>query len=564
MPSPSPSSSPSPSGFLSLPRELRDIIYHYYVFEAEGYRFDLDCCKLRASGNRPIDLALMYTCSTVAREMHHLALGSNVLHFFTSESPSKTERSKAARFEMALERIEFGRLLALTYLHDVPASHRYRTADIFGKLAVRYPQFQPLLDLPYDVDRNFHRETFNARVGTCGLGTSWGETDSMYRAFQRDMIQLHSEGSTFLEAVAGFYDRRYPHDEALFVGGRDLLLSGPEAWMIPSEDELVRIDAGRGPPSGDLRSRARQRVNLTDSPLPAVEGEPWDRVKWRFSAAAAAIHFFKSISPDTCLGIRNVVLHEDRQSVAHPECHALGLIPFCLQNPQLHIERRVNVWRVLFVRWIFATETAVYEDTERLDMLSGQGAGDKWNHYDSHCPTHMHRVFCRWITEAYSALPSNGMPAHSFSLVFDGDPALDQSSAVFEMVKEDAAWQVAQAQWYTDQSLSPSFLATRRGGYYLSEVFPRAINDIVKGTSSITCNFPTGELYDPEWVLERCSHLRLDRIRDPLSNYPGASWIRAWHRQRDHTMIRLSPPLPALLADIALEDLIPKEQRPAG
>ncbi|KAL8927295.1 MAG: hypothetical protein Q9208_002472 [Pyrenodesmia sp. 3 TL-2023] len=520
--------------------------------------------KLRAPGDRPIDLALMYTCSTVAGEMHHLALGSNVLHFFTSESPTKTERSRAARFEMAWERIQLGRSCALTYLHDVPTIRRYRTADIDAKLAVSYPQFEPLLSLPYDVDRHWHRETFNARVGTCGLGTTWGEAESMYRAFQRDMIALLSEDSTFLEAVAGSYDERYRRDEALFVGGRDLLRSGPEAWMIPSEDELARIDRGLGPPYTDLQSLARERVVLTDSPLPVVGGEPWDRVKWRFSAAAAAVHFFKSVSQNTCLGIRNVVLHEDRQSVAHPECHVLGLIPFCIQNPQLHIERRVNVWRVLLVRWIFATESAIHEDTERLDMLSGQNASEKWDHYDRFCALYMHRLFCRWITEAYSALPSNGMPAHSFSLVFDGDPAPGQSSAVFEMVKEGAAWQVAQAEWYTEQSLSPAFLARRKGGYYMSEVYPRAINDIVRGTSFITCNFPIGDAYDPEWVRERYSHLRFDRARDPLSNAPGVSWFREWTVHCVHTPIRLSPPLPALLADIALEDLIPVEQRPAA
>ena len=48
-----------PLPLLGLPRELRDAIYYYYVFEPDGYHFDDKSGKLRASRNRPIDLQLM-------------------------------------------------------------------------------------------------------------------------------------------------------------------------------------------------------------------------------------------------------------------------------------------------------------------------------------------------------------------------------------------------------------------------------------------------------------------------------------------------------------------------
>lgn len=38
---------------------------------------------------------------------------------------------------------------------------------------------------------------------------------------------------------------------------------------------------------------------------------------------------------------------------------------------------------------------------------------------------------CNWIAEAY-ALTANAMPANSFTLVLDGDPAPDQSAELFE------------------------------------------------------------------------------------------------------------------------------------
>ena len=199
--------------------------------------------------------------------------------------------------------------------------------------------------------------------------------------------------------------------------------------------------------------------------------------------------------------MRKIVLHEDRRSVAHPECHVLGLIPFCVQNPQLHIERRVNMWRVLLSEGL-AKEGHRYK--ELLKETTGYGEADKWQYYDRHCASNISKSCCRWITEA-SAMFTNDMPVGSFSLVLDGDPAPDQGSKWFEILKEDAAWQIANTQWCIDQSLTlNSSTATITGrGFFLSEVFPQAINDIVEGRSFIRCNFATGEPYDPRPVLER-------------------------------------------------------------
>ena len=166
------------------------------------------------------------------------------------------------------------------------------------------------------------------------------------------------------------------------------------------------------------------------------------------SAAAVAVRFFKSLSQSMCLEIRKFVLHEDRRSVAYPECHVLGLIPFCVQNPLLHIERRVSIWRVLL---------------PGVDSVSGLGRiktlkelcnGDEYDdevtaddcreHFDKFCSARFSISCCRWITEAL-VLAANGMPAESFSLLLNGDDAPDQSSVLFDIVREDAARHVAQA-----------------------------------------------------------------------------------------------------------------------
>ncbi|MCJ1457863.1 hypothetical protein MMC28_008232 [Mycoblastus sanguinarius] len=564
---------PSPSGFLSLPRELRDTIYHLYVFEADGYHFDYESGKLRASGNRPIDLALMYTSTFVAAEMHHLALRSNVLHFSTL----KSEQRKAAHFEMFFAHFELCKCETLTSLKK-PPFHRYKTPEFDAKVNLRYPQFESLLHQSLDL---LKRGVPTFSFSDCE-GSSWGEADSVFYAFQGYMIELLSRDTDFLETLADFYDgpqRGFdidgcPSFDALDLSDKDsqasfyeqhrgwvesqrrerrerasflrsmLLLSIPEHWTIPSEDVLAQIN----------------KVAQMNTSLDPYSGKrnSWERCDWRFSAAAAAIHFFKSISQSTCLGIRNVVLHEDRRSVALPECHVLGLIPFCLQNPQLHIERRVNLWRTLLAGGF---HRRLYNHPATLEEMSGRDERARWEIYDQFCAINIGKICCRWISEA-SALPANGMPADSFSLVLDGDPTPDQSSEVFEIVKEDAAWQAAQAQWYTDQSLSPGFMATRLGGFYMCEVFPQAINDIVEGKSFIRCNFHTGSLYDPKRVLDRNRHINHDPVGDPkLIIAPGLDWMKAWNKKRFRTPIRPSPPLPSLLADLALQDLISEEQQ---
>lgn len=54
-----------------------------------------------------------------------------------------------------------------------------------------------------------------------------------------------------------------------------------------------------------------------------------DHVKYRFSAAAVAISFLKSLSPRTRCNVRKLYLLEDFDSVARPECHGRGFILFC-------------------------------------------------------------------------------------------------------------------------------------------------------------------------------------------------------------------------------------------
>ncbi|KAL8880190.1 MAG: hypothetical protein Q9198_002350 [Flavoplaca austrocitrina] len=582
-----PSSCP-PLSFFSLPRELRDTIYHFYLLEPEGYFYDLESGKLRAHGKRRIDLALVRTCSAIATEMYHLPLQINVLHFSTSSDPLESERSVSAHFDVLLTHKQLGNCLALFVVNEPTLSH-YRTADVNAKLAFRYPQFAPMLQPAQEVAFSGLKPCFSSSLHASG----WGEAESLFVAFQSHMIELLSTNNGFREALVNFYEKEYAaarerdfaagrstvndhpglgederakrerEDRLEYHGkiGRDkasmvrraLSMPSPDPWMIPTDSELAQMNMKAGLSGTSLDDAGVYGDGYGDGDRD-VKTLPWKRIRWRFSAAAAAIRFFKSISQATCSGIRKVVLHENRLSVARPESHALGLIPFCVQNPQLHIERRVNVWSTLLTtRPVLYTNPIHTRAKDLLDYFNGDD-NERWDSHDSTRLLWVSESFCRWITEA-SALSAHGMPDRSFSLIFDGDPAPDQSSDLFELVKEDAVWQVAEADWYTSHSSSQGFEGIRQRSHYKSEVFPQAINDIVEGKSCIRCNFPTGKLHHPQRVLDMTRHITYEPTGRRNQRRMDLDWAGVWYRQRLRIPFEFSPPSPSS-SDLALQDFI--------
>ena len=264
---------PPRSGFLDLPRELRDTIYYHYVFEIDGYHFDYTLGKLRRSDNRKVDMNLMYTCSLVATEMHNVALRSNVINFFTLE----TERKQAALFNLFLERLQGWHETALWALR-VPEFQGYKTPEVDAEAALRYPQFKSLLS---EMDHEYEYWEYPpwAKRGEYMRGSSWGEADSVFRAFQEYMIKLVSKDTDFPEALAKYFDKPQQYPAPAQHGlGYDLWVMGhcfgpvanppyvlrhpsPELWSIPSKEELVYMKTCLG--------------SVT------YRGSFWKRIKWR-------------------------------------------------------------------------------------------------------------------------------------------------------------------------------------------------------------------------------------------------------------------------------------------
>lgn len=108
-----------------------------------------------------------------------------------------------------------------------------------------------------------------------------------------------------------------------------------------------------------------------------------------------------------------------------------------------------------------------------------------------------------WIVEAL-LLPTLRMPKHSLTLVLDGDPIPEATTAAFDVVQRDAVWQTTLVISYERGLLpQPSWMRRRIKTGYMYESFPSAVKNLSKTSLLVRCNFDPGEAYDVEAVVER-------------------------------------------------------------
>ena len=508
--------------FLNLPRELRNIIYNYYVQEESGYHYDYDSGKLRAS-DQPINLALMYTCTTIAAEMHGLALKANMITFTTVYSES--EHIKAGRFDQLLEMIESSKHSALCSTNNDDLRN-FKTPEIVAMLAQKFPNLQLILD-GWD-EENYYRWEFT----TYSTELSY-EARSVGREFVDEGIKLLSQDPDFVEAVASLEGTELPD----FVRSPLFLRPTPEPWVIPSDNEILEINK-------TLPGRPIRRGRSEHVPK-----DFWRRIKWRYSAAAASIRFLKSISASTRLQIRKILVNEDHPSVANSECHARGLIGFCLENPQLRVERRIHLWRTVLLGGV--DELTLYDALICPELYDPREGDVNVMASVGHVPSLLPRdrgSFGAWVAEA-AALRAAGMPTKSFSLVFDGDPIPDRSAEIFDLFKIEVEWQAAFCQWHSEKSIVPDDSTKSWTHFYSFNVLPEVMNAIVKKESFIRCNFPVSDVWNVQDVLDRNRNL-------PVGVHEWGIQFR-----KIYMPIEAKPTAPFLgLRELRLGQLLPEEE----
>ncbi|OBS22894.1 hypothetical protein FPOA_09217 [Fusarium poae] len=120
---------------LGLPGEVRAKIYHYYFQVDGGYAYDAECDKLQTVDNRPIELSLLYTCRTIAREARHLPFSLNAIEFRTLYRPELNNLAGCFNLVATTYQTLESELVLLL------ASAGALTPEMRDQLAMQFPDF---------------------------------------------------------------------------------------------------------------------------------------------------------------------------------------------------------------------------------------------------------------------------------------------------------------------------------------------------------------------------------------------------------------------------------------
>lgn len=497
----------SSARLLSLPRELRDRIYHYYLEDPDGYHFDFDSCKLRRSDGQHIDLSLMYTCTFIAGEMRGLALKINPAVFSTVSS--ERERLKAGMYDWQLSHM---RSLKSTLRYWLTSALEYQLPpEIEEQLIAAHPECQIYFPVDPACLTEIKWDYYSNRFGI---------PESAYEAFQHDLLQ-HIATPSKLKRIVERINRKYPdnpsqQDRSAFFGS-SLLFRKFVPWCIPSKDEVLEISRVFKP-----------RLDEYDA-NPGGESHVWKQLRWNYSAAAAAIHFLGSLGKNARLQFRSMILREDHRAIRDAASHAIGLIPFCQENQDLRVERRVSLWRNVFL--------GIDAHLSHFESSTSLRSCWKWTY--PFTPSRMSHGIVKWISEAIR-LRALGMPSQSFRLDFDkiDEDLWDLNLRVWEIHKDDVAWQHAWVRKFGDglvEQQHSDLAAEPWGRKVLDE-----IDKIMHGTSFIRCKFMLGELGDaPSRILEENQEL-----------HNLSRWNTMWRYKRSKNYIDVRGHLPGNWRDL--------------
>ncbi|KAK1723633.1 uncharacterized protein BDZ83DRAFT_652854 [Colletotrichum acutatum] len=511
--------------FFKFPNELRNLIYKHYLQLDEGYKLNPHTNKLRTSNDEPIALDLMYTCKRAALEMQGFPLQHNTITFSAFHPRSRTDGINVGRFCHMMDMMN-EELVA--QFQQLPP--RYFHSQVVKEVAAAYPAFIPVLD----VMKTDHGDLGNFRI-------SYGETPSSCRDFIRFTLNtisshksLFSDYDIIINEV--HYNDEYYGDESPIeqptVPPDRLFEFAPDPWAIPSQNDLDHFSY--------LLDPETCRLSCVSDDLYQDEETSVDPQRFRYSAVAAAVRFLDSISPILRGWIRNISLMEDQMSVCNPQCHGLGMIRFCQENPNLRIERHVKLWDTVFQKNLLHLKPEEARQPPRKVLTD-----------------EISYLIAVWVVEAL-ALPSSGMPPDAFKLRFDGDSEGDRScEQIFQdVLLRDAAWRAGMDECFKRGFLPQLSWREKRqtpwGGImdavghtpdpdyarqhspenrcYIFESFPQTIENLAKGSSLVACSFHPGTVWDIETLIKKRRSWSLTK------------WRYSWYRGKQcYVRGRLEP-----------------------
>ncbi|KAF6810134.1 hypothetical protein CPLU01_15378 [Colletotrichum plurivorum] len=237
--------------------KVRDLIYAQCVLINGGYVLDFDSNTLRGADGKPIDLSFRLACKRIASETRGLALSSNILNFSTVYSDNAT----AGRFDLLIRHLaaKLGRLIS-----RLEPGYLIVPDGIWDDITKVHPRFAQYVE--------FRRNRPNRRitsipVAKVGHPGSCGDTPSAFRNFICP-------------------------------------------WKIMSSDRVEESIDSMGSQFSKTIDYSWDFSSHTTENFPGLSG---NSKKNSYSAASVAIRFLDSLSPDSRMSIRSMVLNEDQR-----------------------------------------------------------------------------------------------------------------------------------------------------------------------------------------------------------------------------------------------------------
>ncbi|KAF5252341.1 hypothetical protein FANTH_2641 [Fusarium anthophilum] len=512
--------------FLGLPLELRQRIYHEYFKVDGGYIYDGDSDKLVQADRLPISISLRYACRSVAEEtrpfpfklnsitfsalyrkdlQHQAAIHNNLIQFHTALLSELLLRMRRCVTPEMFDQVEE---VAPQYVGCIKQLiNTYLRTD-------GHPRFPPV---DFQAVTNFdHRESPNK----ANLG--WGDSTV---GFQRAIVCiLHQINVKNAADIAEAIDEVLP-EWSVSSSPEELFDMSFDHWDIPSlfclREAAERLQRQRFLESLDNW----QRIQDND---PRYKGPRYRyRRKYWFSATAVAIRFLARLSPIQRGYLRKLILNEDRISVGFPESHAIGMIPFCKENPKLHLEQRIDVWHHIVAH----SQIPAYKLANMYFERSEPEAGESYSLDDIFGPG-QDFDFTNWVVHGLEVVKA-GMPEGSWSVVFDGEPDLNLATDLFTtLLKRTIVWQT----FYSDCVSLGLFTNPTHPDYPFATVPLDGRAPESRRSSIFQCNFNL----DRPWNLDEIAadhNIHNDRHEGRLD-----IWLRTVNLESEPIYFRISSP----------------------
>ncbi|KAL3588263.1 hypothetical protein FPOAC2_10416 [Fusarium poae] len=541
----------------TLPSEIRQQIFREYFIVDKGYVYDVALDKLTVAdeAHTPIDLALRFTCRSIAADTKNIPLAVNNIHFVTSFR--KDWRSLAGCYNVAATLYyvvekdfvlhlanhitpemhsqlqskfpTFGdNLMSLATSHlayverclEIRARHRreddldrlHPTQCISYKSFIRDNILQTFHDPPYCPYHRFVSIHELWDLSSSDPSESPREEKSKdIRAAVSYCLQLIAQNNP--EEFAKQVQRVFPHWEGKY-SGQDFLNLRFNCWDIPAREDVARMlemlgignhvwnfpDLWYYKPLSlyeeDDEGQTSHPPDINFDPLKL--GNRFDirfRKKVGFSATATAIRFLGRLPLEQRTQIRRVTLQEDTDSVNVPSLHAQGLVPFFKENTQLQVERRVSV-----LGCMSGNPSAL------SNMLSEDVDDDTRQIWapDFSC------AVSYWLLDALDILKS-GIPTESFTLVLE---AGQYGGSCTELFQRYVHRYIAKSKAYTTclekgyfRSFRPEVFHERASRFAIDDRFGGAVQHLVNQTSILRCDFDPGTPEDFETLVKETEGL---------------------------------------------------------